>query len=91
MKRTAMFIGMFWFCVGAATFLISKAQAEEVEMELKVAQGTTERTHHIADPNGTLMQCVFQAPILASKWIAENLGPNWIIVRITCGPPTKSF
>lgn len=67
------------------------ARSEEVEMEVKVAQGVTERTHHITDPEGTYMQCVVLGPLIAQKWVAENLAGQWVILRITCGPPRRDM
>lgn len=80
-------------CVAVAFFGMAlfalPAKAEEMEMELKVANGTTERTHHISDADGTMMQCVMLGPVIAMKFIRENLGPNWIVLRISCGPPRR--
>lgn len=73
----------------AVAFLLfgpSLVKAEEIEMRLKVANGTTEREHSITDPQMTVFGCMITSQVAGSKWIAENLGPNWRILRITCGP-----
>jgi hypothetical protein len=65
--------------------------SETCKAELKVSNGLTEREYHLSDPNATFMQCVFQAPIIATRWISENIGEQWIILRISCGPPRRSL
>lgn len=62
------------------------SEAADVEMRLRVANGLTIREKHINDPNMTPMACIFTSQVAASKWVAENLGPNWTIIRIECGP-----
>jgi hypothetical protein len=81
-----------FFAVLVCIVLISQqSKAEEIEMELKISHGLTEREYHISDTEATFMQCVFQAPIIASKFINDNLVGQWIIRRITCGPPRRSM
>jgi hypothetical protein len=91
MERLSFF-GLVITAILVTLLLCSEAcKAEEVEMELKVSNGLTEREYHLSDPNATFMQCVFQAPIIATRWISENIGEQWIILRISCGPPRRSL
>lgn len=69
----------------------SSANAEEIEIALRVANGVTEREFYISDPQATMMSCMFQAPLIVSKWLAENTTGTWIVRRITCGPPRREF
>lgn len=71
------------FCI---VFFVKPCRAADLEMRLKVANGTTEREHSIQDPEMTPMACIFTAQVAASKWVHENLGDNWRVLRITCGP-----
>jgi hypothetical protein len=77
------------FAVGCLVALVSPAAADDVEMELKVGNGVTERTHYITQPGATMMECVFHAPIIATQWMNENLIGEWVILRLTCGPPRR--
>lgn len=81
---------MKFFAVLICAVLIAlPVKAEEVEMELKISHGITEREYHLSGPDATMMQCIFQAPIIATKFINENLVGHWIILRMTCGPPRR--
>lgn len=71
--------------------LFAPVKASEVEMSLKVSNGVTVREYYISDHEGTFMQCVFQAPIIATRFINENLAGQWLILRMTCGPPRRNM
>lgn len=94
MSERATFYAVLALIVAIGILLFSlpvKAQEVEVEMELEVFHGTTVREFHIQAPEATMMQCVFQAPIIASKFINENLVGVWVIRRMTCGPPRRKI
>ncbi len=88
MSKKQMFFAMV---VLPILIYVTPVKADEIEMGLQVSHGVTEREYYIHDMDGTFTQCVFQAPIIATKFINENLPGIWLIRRITCGPPRRNM
>jgi hypothetical protein len=86
LERYPMTAGVLIILLFAILFFVKPCRAADIEMRLKVANGTTERDESIRDPEMTPMACIFTAQVAASDWVRKNLGENWRVLRITCGP-----
>lgn len=83
---------VFAFVIWALFVMPSKA--EEIEMELEVAQGLTKKKLRLNDLEGTMQQCAILGPIIISEWLNENLpggAESWVIVEWSCGPPRRDM